>query len=160
MTSSSFNYLALSGVCNNPRGDSTFRINTVSGPDSYQELASTNIRNQFNTRPICFAFIVNDIKSETVLMHANDEALITFDQNLIMLTLGGKTAIFTSLNLVGETNAQRVQICVDDTGNTGARLYQDCNLIETVQFSTEGIPPVTSVSVLMNETTPFDVSKN
>lgn len=158
MASDTFSYLALSGICDTTRGDSAHKIDRLEGPNFVQELTATRIRNQFNSRPICFAFIVNNVQSETTLMYADEEALITFDNGLIIFTLGGNTAIFTILNLVGITTAHRVQICVDNTGDTGARLYQDCRLLQSVPFTTQNIPPVSTVTLLVNQSTIFDVS--
>ena len=159
MTGTNLRYLALSGICNDVRGDSIHKITSVSGTNPAAELTSTTITNQFTTLPICFAFIVGDVQSRTTLMYAGGEALITIDTNVIMFTLGGNTAIFTNLNLVGVMSAQRVQICVDDTG---AILYSNCSRIETslFPFDADSIPPTTVVSVLLNNSAVFDVSKN
>ena len=148
-------FLDFTGVC---PGDSASRINQVVQSDAaIASLTSNTINNQFNTRPFCLAFIVTSVMSATTLVYADGAALITFDVDSITFTLGGNTANFTTFNLVTVTTAQRVQICIDATG---AKLFTDCTLRETVDFSAEGIPPISRVSVLLSDTAiPFDVSR-
>lgn len=155
MSDGRFMYLALSGVCNNVRGDSAYRITTVTGDNV--AITSTTIRNQFTTLPLCFAFIVNSVVSESTLIYAGPEgnALITIGSNSIEFSLGGNSVMFTTLNLVGGTEAQRVQICTD---GINAMLYEDCTLLEEIAFPIDSIPPTTSVTVLVNNSMAFDVS--
>lgn len=167
LTSTNYQYENLTGICA-VRGDRAFRLQSSSFPDVNQDLAhffddpptDRQFINRFNVLPLCIGFIVTDVQSESVLIYAANEPMITIGDGSIEFTLGGRSATFTSLDLVGISTVSRVQICID---GSNAVLYEDCTELETVEFSGIGLPSVSFMGVLgepfvLNDTTLFTVS--
>ena len=159
-----FDYLDLLGVCASDRGDSAQKLTTTPVADlnsdlsiSFPDVRGRPITNRFDTQPICFAFIIGDVASQSALMHTSDGPLITVG-NTLDFTLGGNSASFSTDLL--NTAAQRVQICLN---GTHAVLFINCAEVQALPFSTSGFSAVGLVAVLaeavtLNNATRFDVS--
>ena len=164
MTSIGYVYENISGLCGDERGDTAYRLESAPhGVDLSHFFdipnPSLNIRNRFDELPFCIAFLVSDVTSESTLVYAGNNPMITLGSD-ITFTLGGRSATFTSQNLLLDTDFARLQICIDENS---AVLYNDCEQVETAQFSGSSLTAVSFLSVLgesfvLNDTSIFSVS--
>lgn len=165
MVSTGYVYENVSGICADERGDRAYRLESAPhGVDlsHFFDIQNTNpnIRNRFDAMPFCVAFIVSDVTSDSTLVYAGNEPMISIGDD-ITFSLGGRTATFTNPDPVPTLTTLRLQICVNDSI---AVLYNNCEQLETVTLSGSGlISAVSFISVLgesfvLNDTSIFSVS--
>ena len=166
-TDLNFRFTTLDGVCpaslGGDRADEAENV-TVTGADIDQLLTilpSTDARysNQFDSFPVCFAFVVLNVMSQSPILTFNgNEEFISLGPE-ITINFRGQSATF---NMDATTQGGRYQICLN---GTHAELIMDCNynsrmsqVFPLASGTTTGIVGLLGEPLLTNISNVFSVS--